>query len=306
MLPKITKKEEEMIAKIKRMKKERNAVILAHNYQQYSIYRIADYIGDSFELSRIALQTKKERIIFCGVKFMAETAKILNPQKIVIIPDINAGCSLIKKNDIDEVQKLKEKYPDAEVVTYVNSSAQLKAISDVCCTSANAISVINSLKSEKIIFGPDQNLGKYAQKHTNKKIILTDNFCSVHTRILKKNIEDIQKKHPFAKIISHPECTPEIHDISDKIASTKGMLDYCKVFKNQEFIIATEQNMLNRLILECPDNIYFSVGGICKGMKKNTLQKIIDALEKEKYIININKDIMTKAKKALKKMIQII
>ena len=221
MLPKISKEDEKIIAKILRLKKEKNALILAHNYQEYGIYRIADSIGDSFELSKIASKTDKNLIVFCGVKFMAETAKILSPQKTVLLPDISAGCTLVKNGDVDEVRKLKEKHPDAALVTYVNSSAELKAISAACCTSANAIGIVNSIECEKIIFAPDQNLGKYVQKHSDKKIILADNFCSVHTHISKKSIDDLKKQHPNAKVVAHPECTPDVLDICDEVASTK-------------------------------------------------------------------------------------
>ncbi|MCK5039367.1 MAG: quinolinate synthase NadA [Candidatus Aenigmarchaeota archaeon] len=305
MLPKISKEDEKIIAKILRLKKEKDALILAHNYQEYGIYRIADSIGDSFELSKIASKTDKNLIVFCGVKFMAETAKILSPQKTVLLPDISAGCTLVKNGDVDEVRKLKEKHPDAALVTYVNSSAELKAISAACCTSANAIGIVNSIECEKIIFAPDQNLGKYVQKHSDKKIILADNFCSVHTHISKKSIDDLKKQHPNAKVVAHPECTPDVLDICDEVASTKGMLDYCKTFQDQEFIIATEQNMLNRLILECPGNTYINAGGVCEGMQKITLAKVLDALENEKYSISIDETIMKNAKKALDKMLEI-
>jgi len=295
----------ELIEKINRLKKEKNAIILVHNYQRPEIYSVADFVGDSLELSKEAARTNASIIVFCGVHFMAETAKILSPSKKVLLPSKEAGCQMADMATVDQLKEMKAKYPNAAVVSYVNTTAEIKALSDVCCTSMNAVKIVNSLVEDEVIFLPDKNLGKYVQQHTNKKIILWPGHCYVHNKVLVDSVKKAKDNYPNAKIIAHPECPPEVLAISDHICGTGGMIKYAKESDAQEFIIATEEGMVNRLKLEVPNKKFYAVGGVCVNMKKTTLQKIYDCLINEEPEITIHGDILVKAKKALDRMIRL-
>lgn len=297
----------ELIDELKKLKKERKAIILAHNYQIAEVQDVADYVGDSFELSRIAAETDADMIVFCGVKFMAESAKILSPDKTVLLPVKEAGCPLADMVDAISLRKMKEKYPNAAVVTYVNSSAAIKAESDICCTSSNAIKVVNSLEEEQVLFVPDKNLGHYVASHTNKKVIVWNGYCPTHNNV---NLEDVKKAkvaHPNALILVHPECQAEVLKMSDYIGSTAGIIKYVKESDSKSFIIGTEEGLIHRLKVENPDKEFFPLYDqfVCPDMKKTTLEKLVEALKKGKFEVKIPEDIRIKAYNALEKMLKV-
>lgn len=291
-----------IIQDINRLKKEKNAVILAHVYQDGAIQDIADFTGDSLALSKKAVDTDAELILFCGVSFMAETAHILNPDKTVLLPKLEAGCGLADMATIEELQKQKEKYPNAAVVSYVNSSAEIKSISDVCCTSANAVDIVNKVDEKTVLFVPDKNLGSYVAEHTDKKIILWDGYCYVHENITPDLINDMKKKHPAAEVIVHPECTKQVRDIADFIGGTGHMANYVKKSDIKEFIVGTEDNFAYRLRKDNPEKTFYEVKTACVGMRKITLSDVKDALDKEQHKITIDEDVRKKAYKALENM----
>lgn len=297
-----------LIDKIKKLKEKKQAVILSHNYQSGEIQDIADFVGDSLDLSRQAAETKAKMIVFCGVHFMAEIAKILSPEKIVLLPDRNAGCPMADMVSVEEVRKLKVKHPQALVVSYVNTHAEVKAESDYCCTSANGIKVINSLpKDKEIIFTPDWCLGNYITTQTNRALILCNGFCPTHHRILKKNILFLKEKYPNAAVIVHPECTPDVIEIADKILGTGGMCKYVRQSSATEFIVGTENGLLHRLNKENPDKRFYPASELaeCPNMKLTTLEKVLWALEEENYQIEVPMDIAKKAKLAIDRMLAI-
>jgi quinolinate synthase len=293
--------------KIEKLKKETNTIILAHNYQLPEIQDNADYIGDSLDLAIKATKNEAENIIFCGVSFMAESAKILNPDKNVILPDLDAKCPMAEKVDKNRLQKIMIENPDADVVSYINTTAEIKAISDICCTSSNGVNVIKSLKSNKIIFVPDRNLGNFIQsKITNKDILIWPGICPTHNRIHIDHILDLKNKYKDAIILVHPECRMEVINISDYTLSTNGMVNYVKNSKSREFIIGTEKDLCYRLNKENPGKKFFPVkSAICPNMKKITIKKLINSLIKNEPKININKNIMEKARIPLEKMLDI-
>lgn len=291
---------------INRLKKEKNAVILVHNYQRSEIYGVADFIGDSLELSHKAATTNASTIIFCGVRFMAETAKILNPEKTVLIPRQEAVCSLADMATVDEVLRIKKKYPDAAVVGYVNTNADVKALCDVCCTSANAVNVVNSLPQKQIIFLPDKNLGKYVQSKSDKEIILWDGYCAVHHLLDAESLVDFRNEHEGSKIIAHPECRTDILEIADHVCSTGGMAKYAQQSNSSEFIVVTECGMVNKLREDVPGKIFFSFCNFCPYMKIITLQSVYDALLKNQFEVDVPVKIQTEAKKAIDKMLELV
>lgn len=299
-----------MIEEILRLKKEKEAIILAHNYQIPEIQDLADFVGDSLELARKASQVKDAKIIvFCGVKFMAETAKILSPDKKVLLPDLDAGCPLADMAKYQDVLKMKEKYPDAWIVSYVNTNADVKSISDVCCTSANADIVVRNVPAKKIIFLPDKNLCWYVkQKVPEKEIICWDGYCFVHRKFTVEEVKKAREKYPNAEIIVHPECDPEIQKLADGIYSTSGMLKRAKESKSKIFIIGTEEGLLHRLKKENPEKEFYSLGSgkICPNMKKITIEKLYLSLKEEKYEINLKPDILEKAKVSLERMLEYV
>jgi quinolinate synthase len=291
------------------LKKEKNAVILAHNYQVPEIQDVADFVGDSLELSRQATQTDADIILFCGVDFMAETAKILNPEKKVLVPDKDACCPMAEMLKLDYLKRLKRENPQAEVVMYVNTKAEAKAEADCVCTSANADRIVNLMESDTVIFGPDKNLAYYVQRRTKKKLILAPptGICITHNLMTTADLMDAKETHPDAVVVVHPECIPEIQEVADAIASTSGILRYCKASKAKEFIIGTENGMLYRLGKENPGKRFYplSDSAICANMKKNTLEKAYNALKSEKPEVTVPKDIAARAEKAIQRMLEL-
>ena len=294
------------VSKIEELRKKRNAVILAHVYQTANIQDIADFTGDSLELSRKAVDTDADVIVFCGVKFMAETAAILNPDKIILLPDMHAGCKLADMATAETLRKMKEQYPDAAVISYVNSSAAIKAESDVCCTSANAVNVINSIEHNQVLFLPDKNLASYAAEITGKNVVRWDGYCDVHEGIKLGAIEQSRLSHPSAKLMVHPECTKALRDLSDYIGSTSQMLAYVAKSDQKEFIVGTEDGLIHTLQKENPNKKFYSVGAFCSGMKQINLEKVETALEKMQFRVIVPEKTRAKAKWALEKMLEYI
>ncbi len=294
---------------IEKLKKDKGAVVLAHNYQLPEIQEIADFTGDSLELARKSAELDCKTIVFCGVRFMAETAKILSPRKTVLLPEIDAGCPLADTAAPDEVLKLKKKHPGAWVVSYVNTSAEIKALTDVCCTSANADKVVKNVPADKILFLPDKNLCSYVRKRVpEKEIICWDGCCYVHSKFTTQEVEQARKSHPDAEILVHPECEPNVQELADGIYSTSGMLKRAKETKAKILIIGTEEGMLFRLKKDNPEKEIYSLGSpkVCYNMKKITLQSLEKSLEKGQYEINIPENIAEKARLSLERMIQYI
>ncbi len=292
-----------------RLKKEKNAVLLAHNYQVPEIQDVADFVGDSLELAQKAAQTDADIILFCGVDFMAETAKILNPKKKVIIPDKNACCPMAEMLKIEDLKKVTKANPGAEVVLYVNTKADAKAECDCVCTSANADKIVNLVGSNTVIFGPDQNLSYYVQKRSTKKIITVpaNGMCITHNAITMADLMKAKERHPKALVVVHPECIPEIQEKADVIASTAGILRYCKESKAKEFIIGTENGMLYRLEREVPGKSFYPLAedAICANMKKNTLQKAYDALKSGTPEVTVPEKTRAAAEGAIRRMLEL-
>lgn len=295
--------EKELVNKILELKKKKKAVILAHNYQRPEIYEVADFIGDSLELSMKAKETKAKIIVFCGVDFMAEAAKILNPKKKVLLPDPEAKCPMAAMVNIERLRDLKKKHPGARVVCYINTTAETKAESDIVCTSMNAANIVDSLEGE-VIFIPDRHLGKWVEEKTGKKLILWPGFCIVHDSVLLEEVEAMNKEHPKAEVISHPESPIEILRISDCVCGTGGMIKYASSSKKKEFIIVTEEGMCNRLRREIPGKKFYPAAGVCQNMKRITLEKVYESLKDEKYEVKIPKEIEGRAREALERMLE--
>jgi quinolinate synthase len=296
-----------IIDKINDLKIKRNAVILAHNYERSEIQDIADFTGDSLGLSQQAIEQEAEIIVFCGVHFMAESAAILNPGKKVLLPEIHARCPMASMATAEALREEKKKYPNAAVVCYVNSTDEVKAESDICCTSANAVEVVNSLEEDEILFVPDKNLADYVSRFTTKKIIPWNGYCPTHNQILPEDIIKAKEEHPDAEVIAHPECRREVVDISDKVFSTTGMLNYAKESACKEFIIATENGILHRLRKENPDKSFYvaSEFAVCPEMKAINLRTLLQSLEFDQYHIVVPEDIRIKAKKSLERMMKV-
>jgi len=291
------------------LKKEKNAVILVHNYQLPEIQDVADVIGDSLGLSQAATKTDADIIAFCGVTFMAETAKILNPDKKVIVPDMNAGCPLAEQLKTGDLLKAKKENPDAEVVLYINTNAKDKVLADCICTSSNAPEIVDAMASDTVIFGPDCNLGYYARKRTKKKLVLVPEagHCATHYLMSMGDLAEAKRAHPDAKVIVHPEVIPELQEAADAVGSTGGILNYCRTSKDKEFIIGTENGMLYRLRKEMPGKKFYPLSekGICSNMKKNSLEKLVRALETEKPEIIVPDPIQSKARAGIERMLEI-
>lgn len=298
----------ELIEKILELKRAKDAVILAHNYQRGEIQDIADYIGDSLGLARKAADIKCKMIVFCGVKFMAESAKILSPDKIVLLPRIQAGCPMANMVSVDELRNLKLEHPDAKVVCYVNTNADVKAECDVCCTSSNAVKVVHNVESENIIFVPDRNLADYVQRFTDKNIIPWAGYCYVHAKICPDDVRLAKELHKDAVVVVHPECKREVIDLADEVLSTDGMVKFASSSVVNEIIIGTEEGLLYRLKKENPNKKFYTVGParMCINMKMTMLEDVWFALRDEKYKIEIDKDIREKAKKSLDRMLEYI
>jgi quinolinate synthase len=297
----------EMIQNIDKLKKERNAVILAHNYQLPEVQDIADHCGDSLELSRIAAKSDKKVIVFCGVFFMAETASILCPDKIILIPDPLAGCPMANMIDAEDVRQLKARHPKAVVVGYVNTPAEVKAELDVCCTSTNAIDIISKIKDEEIIFVPDKYLADYVSKKTNKRLITWEGYCPTHVKILPEDIIKKVRQHPGAKVMVHPECRPEVVELADEVLSTGKMCVFAKKSSAREFIVGTEAGMIHRLQKDNPDKKFYpaSDNAVCPNMKRTTLEKVLWSLEENKTVVSVSDDIRRRARRAIDKMVEL-
>lgn len=292
--------------KITKLKKEKNAIVLVHNYQRSEIQNIADSLGDSLGLAREAAKTDARIIVFCGVRFMAETAKILSPEKTVIIPRKDAGCPMADMITAEDLRILKEKYPGAKVVSYVNTNADVKAESDICCTSANAIKVVRNIKAEKIIFTPDKNLAAYCQRFTDKEIIPWNGYCYVHERIREEEVRLAKEKFPDALLLVHPECNPSVIDLADEVLSTSGMLSFAKKSDKKRFLIGTEEGLIYRLKKENPGKEFYAAGTakMCRSMKLTTLNDVYFSLKEERYTIELPEGIIESAQKALMGMLK--
>ena len=293
--------------KIISLKTRRNAVILAHNYQLGEIQDIADFVGDSLELSQKAAKTDADVIVFCGVRFMAETASILSPDKIVLLPDIHAGCPMADMITAEGLRERKRGLPDATVVCYINSSAEVKAESAVCCTSANAVKVIESLDAEEILFVPDQYLGHYVSTRVNKKIVLWPGFCPAHIRIQPQYITNLRQEYPQAKVAVHPECRPEVIALADEVLSTGGLCSYAARKDVKEIIVGTEIGIIHRLRKENPGKKFIPVSeqAICPTMKLITLESVLRSLQEMTPGVKVPEEIRLKAKVAVDKMLEI-
>ena len=296
-----------LIDKIQRLKKARKAVILVHNYQLGEVQDIADFVGDSLELSQIAAQTDADVIVFCGVRFMAETASILCPSKIVLLPDINAGCPMANMITVEKLREKKREVPRTAVVCYINSSAEVKAESDICCTSANAIKVVESLDAEEILFIPDQYLGHYVATKTRRKMILWPGFCPTHVRIQPEHIIRLREEYPQAKIVVHPECRPEVIALADEVLSTGGMCQYARRDEVKEMVVGTEMGIIHRLRKEHPSKKFIPISeqAICPNMKLITLEKVLWSLEEMAPEVKVPEDIRLKAKASVDRMLEI-
>lgn len=293
---------------IAKLKKKRNAVIIAHNYQRDEVQEIADISGDSLALAQAAVRTDAEVIVFCGVHFMAESASILNPGKKVLLPVVEAGCPLADMITPEKLRAKKKQYPEAAVVCYVNTSAEVKAESDIACTSSNAVEVVKSLKEKQIIFVPDKNLGRFVQLQVpEKEIILWEGFCPTHIRVQEEDIVKAKTGHPHAEVVVHPECNPEVLALADHICSTGGMFKYVKSSKSQEFIIGTESGMLYKLQKENPDKKFYlpTQNLVCANMKLITLGWVAHSLEKLVYEVKVCDEVREKALKALERMLKV-
>lgn len=300
------KKNISLIDNIVKLKTEKDAIILAHNYQIDEIQDIADFVGDSLQLSIKASKVKNKIIVFCGVHFMAETAKIISPERKVLLPDKYSGCPMADMITDKQLTNLKKEYPGAVVVCYVNTSARVKALSDICCTSSNAVKVVNSIPEDKqIIFIPDKYLGSYVQSQTGRKMILWNGFCPTHVRIDVKTIIALKKERLSAVVLVHPECTPDVIEIADKVASTGGMLSFVKQSTKKEFIIGTEIGLIYRLKKENYDKVFYpaSSHAICPNMKLINLEKLLWALEEEQFEIRLPQDVIDKARTAIDNML---
>lgn len=299
---------EPIIEKIQQLKKQRNAVILAHNYQLGEVQDIADFTGDSLGLSIQASTTSAETIVFCGVQFMAETAKILSPQKTVLLPEKTAGCPMADMIDAQSLGELKKKHPDAIVVCYVNTTAEVKALSDYCCTSSNALQLVKSLPTDReIIFVPDRHLGGYIVERTGRQMILWPGYCLTHARITQADVADAKKKHPRAVVIAHPECNKEVRDCADELLSTGGMLKFAAESSHQSFIVVTEIGIIHTLKKQNPQKQFIPIAdsAICTNMKKINLEKVLWSLEDMQYEISVPEDVRKRARAALDRMLQV-
>ena len=296
------------VEQILKLKKQRNAVILAHNYQRGEVQDIADFVGDSLELSQKAATTDADVIVFCGVHFMAETASILNPRKTVLLPDAGAGCPMADMITAEQLRQKKKELPNATVITYINSSAAVKAESDYCCTSANGVKVVSSIDSKEILFVPDQYLGDFISKKTGKQMHLWPGYCPTHVKILPEDIIVRKKEYPHAKVVVHPECRPDVIALADEALSTSGMIRYAAREDVQELIVGTEIEIVHRLTKENPGKKFIAASkkAVCPNMKKITLEKILDSLETLTPEVKVPEAIRVKALVPVERMLEIV
>jgi len=298
------------IAEIARLKRERRAVILAHNYQRPEIFEVADFIGDSLELARKARDVRDaDVIVFCGVHFMAETAKVFNPTRKVLLPDLRAGCSLADAVTAEALAERKaelgELYPDLKVVSYVNCTADVKALSDACCTSANAAQIVNAIDSENILFVPDQNLANYVQTQTRKRIISWDGNCYVHHQITAQEVEKVRSGIPGLVVLAHPECRKDVLALADAVLSTSAMVRYAQESPADKFLIVTECGLSDRLLMEIPEKHFYKACKLCRYMKMITLEGTRDSLDHLRYEITLSAEVREGARRALERMLEL-
>lgn len=304
----IEDKVKQLTEEIQQLKKEKNAIILAHVYQRPEVQEVADIIGDSLELSRRAAATDADVIVFCGVHFMAESAATLSPDKIVLLPEENAGCPMADMVTAEELRAQKEANPDAVVVAYVNTSAEVKAECDICCTSANAVKIVQSIPADKpIIFIPDKNLGTYVANKTGRSMILWEGWCNTHDWVTVEEIKKAKEEHPDALVLIHPECRPEVVALADYVSSTTGLIKFAKESAARQFIIGTESGILHQLYKQCPGKEFYLATKrlVCPNMKATTLGKVKEALETLQPQITVPADIREKALACLEKMLEI-
>ncbi|MFC2154762.1 quinolinate synthase NadA [Candidatus Altiarchaeota archaeon] len=299
----------DIVDEILKLKEERNAVFLVHNYQLPEIQELNDHIGDSLGLARAAVDVEADVIVFCGVDFMAETASILNPGKKVLMPEKGALCPMAAMLPDEDIIRAKEEHPDAEVVLYVNTHASSKALADCICTSGNCIDIVNAMESDEIIFGPDKNLLYYVQKHTDKKLFPVPElgYCYTHNNIFKDHILEAKQEHPNARVVVHPETKPEVQELADEIASTEGMMRYCQNSAEKEFIIGTETGILYRMSKELPDKKFYPAceSAVCDSMKFTTLDKVRDVLRDMSNQVTVEEEIASRARKAIERMLEL-
>lgn len=296
----------EINLKIENLKRDRNAIILAHNYQRGEVQDIADFVGDSLELCQSAAKTDADVIVFCGVHFMAETASILCPDRIVLLPDIRAGCPMANMITAEKLREKKREMPDAAVVCYINSSAEVKAESDICCTSSNAVDVIKSLKSDQVLFVPDQYLGHFVSSRANKQIVLWPGFCPTHVKFLAEHIVLRKKEYPHARVVVHPECRPDVTGMADLVLSTGAMCKFSRETQAKEIIVGTETGIIHRLQKENPEKRFIPLfkHAICPNMKLTTLEKILEALETMAPQVTVPETVRDGAGKAVRSMLE--
>ncbi len=297
-----------IIEKIRQIKKEKNAVILAHYYVPDEVQAIADYIGDSFYLSKVAKETNADMFVFCGVSFMGESAAILNPEKKVLMPDMYADCAMAHMVDLKKVEELRENYEDLAVVCYINSTAEIKSYSDVCVTSANAVKVVENLPNKNIFFIPDGNLGRYVKEQLpQKNVILNDGYCPIHAAMTREEVLAAKEKHPNAKFLVHPECTKELLDEADYIGSTSGIINYVAKDDNEEYIIGTEIGVFYELKKQNPEKRFYTLQKppVCTDMKSVTLEKVLDVLEHESNVVTVLEELREKALLPLGRMLEL-
>ena len=288
--------------------KEKNAILLVHNYQRPEIQDIADLTGDSLGLSIEAAKTDAELIVFCGVHFMAETASVLCPDKVVLLPVISAGCPMADMITPESLGEKKKELPGVPVVSYVNSSAAVKAESDICCTSANAVRVVNSLAGyDTVLMTPDKNLARYTPRYTDNRIVYWEGFCPYHDRLAAEQVKMVKNDHPQALFLAHPECRPEVIDLADEVKSTSGMLDYARKSKNKEFVIGTETGIIHTLKTQNPDKLFIPAdeGMICSNMKKIRLPDIVKAISTTSPVVKVEEGIRVRAKRAVERMLEV-
>jgi quinolinate synthase len=297
----------ELQKEVLELKRELNAIIVAHNYQRPEVQDIADFTGDSLELARECVGARAEVIVFCGVLFMAETAAILNPDTTVLLSHRDAGCPLADMIDVDSLREWKERYPQAAVVAYVNTTAAIKAESDICCTSANGAEVVNAIPDEEILFIPDINLGYYVSRKTDKKIVLYPGFCAIHDNLTVEEVKAARQRYSEAKVLVHPECRPEVIELADVALSTSQMLRYAKGSNAKDFLIGTEEGMLYPLGKQNPDKEFHLISDslVCPDMKMTTLETVIETMRARKNIVTVPEEIRVRAKKAIDKMLAI-
>ncbi len=299
----------ETVGRIHALTRERNAVILAHNYQRPEIFEVADFVGDSLELARQGQTVAADVIVFCGVHFMAETAKILSPQKTVLLPDLRAGCSLADSVDPDELverrDELRKLYPDLQVVAYVNTTAAVKAVVDVCCTSANAVEIVEKLPTQHILFVPDEHLGNYVQTKTAKTIISWNGNCYVHHQITPENILAVKRSLPDVQVLVHPECRADVIALADAVLSTSAMVRYAKQSPAREFLIVTECGLSDKLLLEVPEKTFYKACKLCQFMKMITLEGTLRSLETMTHAIELDETVRASAERSLRRMLEL-